>query len=58
MARLEAGVEEAEAELEIQASLTGEGTASPSLERKLSELVHDGEVDKRMEQLRKQIAQQ
>lgn len=56
VARLEAGVEEAEAELEIQANLTGQGSASPSLERRLDELTHDSEVEKRLENLRNQVA--
>ncbi|MHC4645902.1 MAG: PspA/IM30 family protein [Planctomycetota bacterium] len=56
VARLEAGIEEAEAELEIQASLTGEGTAAPSLERKLEELSHEAEVDKRLAELKERAA--
>jgi phage shock protein A len=54
VARLEANVEEVEADLEIQANLTGEGPANPSLERRLDELAHDSEVEKRLEMLRKQ----
>ncbi|MBN1125240.1 MAG: PspA/IM30 family protein [Sedimentisphaerales bacterium] len=57
VARLETGVEEAEAQLEIQSHLAGEGSGNGTLERKLSELVHDSEIEKRMEQLRKQISQ-
>ena len=57
VARLEASVEETEAELEIQANLTGEGTASPSLERKLDELGHESEIESRLESLRKQVVE-
>ncbi len=57
VARLEAGIEEAEAELEIQANLTGESVASPSLERRLSELGHDGEIEERLAKIRKEVAQ-
>ncbi|MBN1817346.1 MAG: PspA/IM30 family protein [Sedimentisphaerales bacterium] len=56
VARLEAGVEEAEAQLEIQSHLAGEGSGNATLERKLSELAHDSEIEKRMEQLRKQLS--
>jgi phage shock protein A len=56
VARLEASVEESEAELEIQANLTGQGPASPSLERRLDELAHDSEVENRLESLRKQMS--
>lgn len=57
VARLEASVEESEAELEIQANLTGQGSASPSLERRLDELSHESEVEKRLENLRRQTAE-
>ena len=57
VARLEAQVEETEAELEIQASLTGEGTAGPSLERKLNELDQAAAIDKRLAELREKAAQ-
>jgi len=57
VARLEAQVEETEAELEIQASLTGEGTAGPSLERKLEELDQEAAIEKRLAELREQAAQ-
>ena len=57
VARLEAGVEETEAELEIQASLTGESTASPSLERRIIELSHDGEIEKRLAKIRKEVVE-
>ena len=56
VARLESSVEEAEAELEIQANLTGDSSASPSLERRLSELDHDAEVEKRLAALRQEAA--
>ncbi len=52
VARLEAQLEEAEAELEIQASFTGDGTASASLEKRLQELSNEGEIDRRLAQLR------
>lgn len=55
VARLEAGVEEAEAELEIQAAVVGDSTVSPSLEQRLDDLDRDAEIEKRMEQLRKQV---
>lgn len=58
VARLEASIEETEAELEIQASLTGEGTASPSLERRLNELGHEAEIERRLAELRKQVSQE
>lgn len=48
VARLEANIEETEAQLEIQANLTGDYSANPSLERKLDELSHESEVDKRL----------
>ncbi len=54
VARLEAGVEESEAELEIQAAVVGESTVSPSLEQRLNDLDRDAEIEKRMAQLRKQ----
>ena len=57
VARLEAQVEETEAELEIQASLTGEGTAGPSLERKLDELDQEAAIEKRLAELREKAAQ-
>jgi len=56
VARLEAQVEETEAELEIQASLTGEGTAGPSLERKLEELDQEAAIEKRLAALRERVA--
>ena len=52
VARLEAQLEEAEAELEIQASFTGEGTASASLEKRLQELSNEAEIDRRLAQLK------
>jgi phage shock protein A len=56
VARLEAQVEETEAELEIQASMTGEGTAGPSLERKLDELDSEAEIDRRLAEIKKKAA--
>jgi len=56
VARLEADVEEAEAELEIQANLTGDSSASPALEKRLAELDHEAEVEKRLAALRQQAA--
>ncbi len=57
VAKLEAQIEESEAELEIQAELTGEGAASPSLERRLDELGHEAEVENRLAEMRKQLAE-
>jgi phage shock protein A len=56
VARLESNVEEAEAELEIQAGLTGDSSGSPSLQRRLSELDHDAEIEKRLAALRQEAA--
>jgi phage shock protein A len=56
VARLEAQVEETEAEVEIQASLAGEGTAGPSLERKLDELDQEAEIESRLAALRRKAA--
>ncbi|MBN1362776.1 MAG: PspA/IM30 family protein [Sedimentisphaerales bacterium] len=55
VARLEAQVEETEAELEIQANLTGEGTASASLERKLDALDEEAVVEERLAELKRQV---
>lgn len=54
VARLEAQVEEDEAELEIQASLTGEGAASVSLERKLGELDRQAQIENRLAELKRE----
>jgi len=54
VARLEAQVEEVEAELEIQASLAGEGTADVSLELKLNELDQEAQVEERLAELKRQ----
>jgi len=51
VARLETKIEEAEAELEIQASFTGE-TMSFSLEKRLEELSSESEIDKRLSELK------
>jgi len=56
VARLEASIEETEAELEIQASLVGEGTASPSLDKRLEELDEESEIEKRLADLKNQAA--
>lgn len=56
VARLEAQVEETEAELEIQANLAGESTASPSLERRLDELSREAEIERRLTRLRENAA--
>jgi phage shock protein A len=56
VAKLEAGIEETEAELEIQASLVGEGTASPSLDKRLEELDDEAEIEKRLADLKKKAA--
>lgn len=55
VARLEAKIEESEAELEIQASFTGEGT-NPSLEKRLAELSNETEIDKRLSELKQKAA--
>lgn len=51
VARLEAKIEEAEAELEIHASFTGEGTR-PSLEKRLEELSNEAEINRRLAALK------
>ena len=58
VAKLEAQIEETEAELEIQAELTGEGSASPSLERRLDELGREAEIENRLADMRKQLAEE
>lgn len=58
VARLEANVEETEAELEIQASLTGDTSVSPTLEKRLAQLDHEDEIEKRLEAIRRQVANQ
>lgn len=57
VARLEAKIEEAEAELEIQAGFTGEGTASASLEKRLRELSNEAEIDKRLAELKQKAGE-
>ena len=56
VARLEAQIEETEAELEIQANLTGEGTASASLEKKLDELNQETAIESRLAELKEMAA--
>ncbi len=56
VARLEAHVEEVETQLEIQADLTGEGEVSPSLEKRLRELDHEAEIEKRLSELRRCVS--
>ncbi|MCF7955605.1 MAG: PspA/IM30 family protein [Phycisphaerae bacterium] len=55
VARLESGVEEAEAQLEVQANLAGDYSASPTLERKLDELSHESEIENRLKKIRQEI---
>jgi phage shock protein A len=55
VARLEANIEQAESQLEIQGNLVGDDFSALSLERHLSQLDHDAEVKKRLEQLRQQL---
>ena len=57
VARLESHIEEAEAELEIQANLTGDTAAAPGLERRLAELDHEAEVEKRLQAARQAASQ-
>jgi phage shock protein A len=57
VARLEAQIEEAEAELEIQASFTGDGTASASLEKRLEELSNEAEIDRRLTELKQKAGE-
>ncbi|MHC4119310.1 MAG: PspA/IM30 family protein [Planctomycetota bacterium] len=52
VARLEAQLEETEAEIEIQTSFTGEGTASASLEKRLQELSNEVEINRRLAELK------
>jgi len=52
VARLESNVAQTEAQLEIQANLTGDFTSSPSLERKITELSHESEVEARLKRIR------
>jgi len=49
-------VEEAEAELEIRRGFDGSSTA-PSLERRLDLLEQDEEIEKRLAELKKKIAE-
>jgi phage shock protein A len=53
--RLEGKVEETEAELEIRRGMDKDGV-SPSLERRLDELERDGEIEKRLAELKKRIS--
>ncbi len=54
VAKLEANVEEAEADLEVRQQLDG-GTGSPSLERKLDDLEKNAELEKRLAQLKSKV---
>lgn len=56
VARLEAGVEEIEAKLEIQASMAGVSGVQPSLYRRLQQLDVSAEVESRLATLRRNIA--
>jgi len=58
VARLEAEVERNEAELEIQQSLVGEGTASKSLEDKLKDLENDAEIQQRLQDMKKRASRE
>ena len=58
VARLEAEVEKNEAELEIQQSLIGEGTASQSLEDKLKDLENEAEIQSRLDELKKRASRE
>jgi phage shock protein A len=55
VARVEGKLEEAEAELEIRRGMQKDG-AGPSTERRLDELERDGEIEKRLDELRKRIS--
>ena len=55
VARIESNIEETEAQLEVQANLTGDFTSSPSLERKLDELSHESEVEERLKKIRLEV---
>ncbi|MCF7958918.1 MAG: PspA/IM30 family protein [Phycisphaerae bacterium] len=55
VARLEANVEETEAELELLATLAGESILDPSLEIQLEELEQNSEIDKRLAELKQQM---
>lgn len=57
VARLETQLEEAEAEIEIQASFTGEGTAGASLEKRLEELSNEAEIDRRLAELKQKAGE-
>lgn len=52
VARLEASVEEDEAELEIQANLAGDVRVNPSLARRLEQLDRDSEIETRLAALK------
>ncbi len=56
VARLEEGVEESEAELEIQAKLAGDSRVNPSLARKLNELNQEAEIDRRLREIQAQLS--
>ena len=58
VARLEANIEEAEAELELQANLTGDSSASPALEKRLTELDHEAEVERRLKAIRQEVSKE
>jgi len=56
VSRLEANVQETEAELEIQARLAGDARINPSLERKLAALNNNSEVEERFAALKEKVA--
>jgi phage shock protein A len=58
VARLEANIEETEAELELQANLTGDASASPALEKRLTELDHEAEVERRLKAIRQEVSKE
>lgn len=55
VARLEANVEETEAELELLATLAGESILDTGLEMQLEELEQKSEIDKRLAELKQQM---
>ena len=58
VARLEANVEEAESQLEIQACMSGDDFSTASLDRQLREMDHEAEIEKRLAQIRKEALSQ
>ena len=56
VAKLEVGIEETEAELEIQAKLAVDARINPSLAKKLKELEQSSEIDLRLNELKAAIS--